>query len=142
MMIRQKFINETFKFVAILESTWSFIFSTHWLTIKTYWVLYLISTGINTSKDLLAGTHGTRANMAKKIKFLEENGLIQRAVDGDDKRIFHFSLTKKATDILQKISPVYDEAIRILFSGISEIQLQSFLILLDTILKNLEMKNK
>ncbi|MEI7919434.1 MAG: hypothetical protein WCH65_04480 [bacterium] len=41
---RQQFINETFKLVAILENTGDFIFSQVGLTVKTYSILYLIST--------------------------------------------------------------------------------------------------
>jgi len=100
----------------------------------------LISTGTNTSKDLLAGTYGTRANMAKKIKFLEENNLIERYVDVHDKRIFHFSLTQKAIEVLDKISPFYDDAIHALFSRTSETQIHNALVLLDTLFRNISAK--
>ncbi|MEI6673518.1 MAG: hypothetical protein WCL02_09920 [bacterium] len=42
------------------------------MTVKTYAILYLISTGTDTSKDLLNGSYGSKPNMAKKIKILEE----------------------------------------------------------------------
>ncbi|MEI6773850.1 MAG: hypothetical protein WCL18_03385 [bacterium] len=41
------------------------------MTVKTYAILYLISTGVNTSKDLLNGSYGSKPNMTKKIKMLE-----------------------------------------------------------------------
>jgi DNA-binding MarR family transcriptional regulator len=100
---RQSVINELFKLVALLENSGDFIFAPIGLTVKTYAVLSLISTGIDTSRDLLAGTYGSKPNMTKKLKFLEENGFIQRFVDEHDKRVFRFSLTKKSYDSLKKI---------------------------------------
>lgn len=65
MIKKQIFINEIFKLVAILENSWDYIFSQVWLTVKTYWILYLISTWINTSRDLLTWTYWSKPNMAK-----------------------------------------------------------------------------
>jgi hypothetical protein len=69
---KQLLINEMFKLVSILEHNGDFIFEQFGLTVKTYGLLYMISTGINTSRDLLNGTYGSKPNMAKKIKTLEE----------------------------------------------------------------------
>ena len=52
-MKKQDYINETFKLVAILENAADTMFVQVGLTVKLYGVLYLISTGTNTSKALL-----------------------------------------------------------------------------------------
>ena len=136
-MLKQKFINETFKFVSILENTWDFIFSQVWLTVKTYSILYFISIWHDTSKDLLNGTYGSKPNMTKKLKFLEENGFIKREIDKNDKRVFRFSMTQKALDSIQKISPIYEEALRRLFIWIDEKNIECSYNVIEQALKNM-----
>ena len=115
---KQTLIDELFRFVALLEHSGDFIFAPVWLTVKTYTVLYLISKGIDTSSLLLAGSYGSKPNMTKKLKFLEENGFISRSVDADDRRVFHFHLTKKSEEALREITPSYENALREVFRGI------------------------
>jgi len=137
MSIKQQLINEIFKLVAILENTWDFIFSPFWLTVKTYWVLYLINTGLNTSRDLLNWTYWSKPNMTKKIKHLESNWFIKRNIDPNDKRVFRFSLTRKALDTLKNLWPVYENNINIVFKWIKDINIKNSLDCIKTILKNL-----
>ena len=139
---RQLFINELFKLVAILENSWDFIFSQVWLTVKTYSILYLISTWLNTSKDLLNWTYWSKPNMAKKIKFLEENWFIQRLVDENDKRIFRLYLTEKAWKSMKKVSPIYEKNISIIFNWIEQKEISNSLDLIKSILKNILSINK
>ena len=112
---RQDFINHAFKFVAILENSGDFIFRPVGLTVKTYAVLQLIATGLDTSKALLGGTYGSKPNMAKKLNFLEDSGFISRSIDTKDKRIFRFQLTQKALEAIEKISPTYDRVTSMIF---------------------------
>lgn len=116
---KQHLINELFRFVALLESSWDFIFTPVGLTVKTYAVLYLISTGIDTSKKLLAWTYGTKPNMTKKLKYLEEHGFIWRNIDPDDKRVIHFHLTQKSQNALRKITPTYEHALWDIFEWVT-----------------------
>lgn len=136
-MLKQKFINETFKFVSILENTWDFIFSQVWLTVKTYSILYFISIWLDTSRDLLNWTYWSKPNMTKKLKFLEENGFITREIDKIDKRVFRFSMTQKALDSIQKISPIYEEALRRLFIWINEEKIECSYNVIEQALKNM-----
>lgn len=136
-MLKQKFINETFKFVAILENTWDFIFSQVWLTVKTYSILYLISIWLNTSRDLLNGTYWSKPNMTKKLKFLEENRFITRETDKNDKRVFRFSMTPKASESIKKISPIYEESLRRLFIWIDEEKIECSYNVIEQALKNM-----
>lgn len=135
---KQIFINEIFKLVAILENSWDFIFSQVWLTVKTYWILYLISTWTNTSRDLLTWTYWSKPNMAKKLKFLEENWFINRNIDTDDKRIFRFTMTKKAIKTLEKISPIYEKNILKIFENIDDETLKKSLWVVDQMINNLK----
>ena len=137
-MQRQQFINETFKLVAILENTWDFIFSQVGLTVKTYAILYLVSTGVSTSKDLLNGSYGSKPNMTKKIKMLEEHGFIQRSIDKKDKRIFRFTPTKKAQKSIKKIEPIYEKNISMIFDWITDKEITMSFGVITTCLKNLK----
>lgn len=139
MSIKQDFINETFKFVSILENSWDFIFSQVWLTVKTYGILHLISTWINTSKDLLTWTYWTKPNMTKKLKFLEENLFIERQIDKVDKRVFRFNLTKKAIKSLKIIWPIYEKSISVLFNWIEEKKVKESLEVIKSILENIKL---
>lgn len=136
-MLKHKYINETFKFVSMLENTGDFIFSQIGLTVKTYSILYMISIGLDTSKNLLNGTYGSKPNMTKKLKFLEENGFITREIDQNDKRVFRFSLTKKANESMQKISPIYEEAVCRLFTGIDEKNIDVSFHVIEQAIKNM-----
>lgn len=136
-MLKHKYINETFKFVAMLENTGDFIFSQVWLTVKTYSILYFISIWLDTSKNLLNGTYGSKPNMTKKIKFLEENGFITREIDKNDKRVFRFSMTKKATQAMEKISPIYESAVCQLFTGIDDEKIECSYTVIEQALKNM-----
>lgn len=137
MSIKQQLINETFKLVAILENSWDFIFSRFWLTVKTYWVLYMINTWLNTSKDLLNWTYWSKPNMTKKLKYLEANWFINRNIDKNDKRVFRFSLTQKALDTIKKLWLVYEDNINIIFKWIQDINIKNSLDCIKNILQNL-----
>jgi DNA-binding MarR family transcriptional regulator len=142
MIPKQLFVNEMFTLVAILENTWDFIFSQVGLTVKTYAILYLISTGINTSKDLLNGSYGSKPNMTKKIKMLEDNGFVKRTIDQHDKRIFRFTITKKAEKNIQKIGPIYEKNIAMIFEWITNKELHIGFELISRCLENLKNKQK
>jgi DNA-binding MarR family transcriptional regulator len=142
MIPKQLFVNEMFKLVAILENTWDFIFSQVGLTVKTYAILYLISTGITTSKDLLNGSYGSKPNMTKKIKMLEDNGFVQRKIDQHDKRIFRFTITKKAEKNIQKIGPIYEKNIAMIFEWITNKEVKIGFELISRCLENLKNKQK
>ncbi len=137
MTLRQNFINESFKMVAILEHGGDFAFAQFWLTAKTYGLLSMISNGINTSRDLLCGTYGSKPNMTKKLKTLEENDFISREVDKHDKRVWRFSLTQKAYDILEKLNPVYDHCNKKIFDNIDEQHIHIALEVIEKCIKNL-----
>ena len=117
---KQDFVNELFKFVTLLENSGDFIFSQVGLTVKNYQILYLISTGLDTSKSLLGWSYGSKTNMAKKIRFLEENKFVTRSIDPIDKRVFRFTITKKWNEAMQIISPIYEDAISMVFAGVNE----------------------
>ena len=127
-----------FKLVAILENTWDFIFSQVGLTVKTYAILYLISTGIDTSKDLLNGSYGSKPNMAKKIKMLEKKWFIHREIDKQDKRIIRFSTTTKAQKSIKEVTPIYEKNISMIFDRIKDKELEISFEVISKCLKNLK----
>lgn len=138
MSVHQQFINESFKMVSILEHGGDFVFTQFGLTVKTYGVLYMISSGINTSRELLSDTYGSKPNMTKKIKSLEDNGFITREVDKNDKRVWRFFLTKKASDVLKKIHPIYEECNKHIFTHIETKDIQTALSVIAQVLENLK----
>jgi DNA-binding MarR family transcriptional regulator len=109
-----------------------------WLTVKTYSILYLISTGLDTSKSLLCWTYGSKPNMTKKIRFLEESWFISRTIDVNDKRIFRFSLTQKAHLALETVSPIYDKAISQIFYTLSDTDIKISLKVLEKCISHLQ----
>lgn len=133
---KQNFINELFKFITLLENSWDFIFSQVWLTVKNYQILYLISHGLDTSKSLLNWSYGSKPNMTKKIKFLEDNGFITRHIDTLDKRVFRFLVTKKGNDAMKTISPIYEDAITEIFHWITDSEMQIWQKIVDSCIKN------
>ena len=138
MIQKQHLVNEMFKLVAILENTWDFIFSQVGLTVKTYAILYLISTGIDTSKDLLNGSYGSKPNMAKKIKMLEKKWFIHRKIDKQDKRIIRFSTTTKAQKSIKEVTPIYEKNISMIFDRIKDKELEISFEVISKCLKNLK----
>lgn len=46
---------------------------------------------------------------------LEDNGFVKRTIDQHDKRIFRFTITKKAEKNIQKIGPIYEKNIAMIF---------------------------
>ncbi len=139
---KQKFINNSFKFVAILENSWDFIFNKVGLTVKTYGVLHMISTGLDTSKDLLTWTYWSKPNMTKKIKALEENGFIIREIDEKDKRVFRFKTTIKANKALKKISPIYEDIVWKIFEWVEHEELGIAYNVVIKCLENLENRKR
>lgn len=133
---KQNFINELFKFITLLENSWDFIFSQVWLTVKNYQILYLISNWLDTSKSLLSWSYGSKPNMTKKIKFLEDNGFITRHIDTLDKRVFRFLVTKKGNDAMKKVSPIYENAICEIFDWISDTEMQIWQKIIDSCIQN------
>ena len=133
---KQNFINELFKFITLLENSWDFIFSQVWLTVKNYQILYLISTGLNTSKSLLGWSYGSKPNMAKKLRFLEENAFITRSIDNNDKRVFRFTLTKKWIESMKIVAPIYENAISEVFKWISDKDIEIGQSMIEKCLKN------
>ena len=133
---KQNFINELFKFVTLLENSGDFIFSQVGLTVKTYQILYLISTWLDTSKSLLGGSYGSKPNMAKKLRFLEENAFITRSIDLKDKRVFRFMLTKKWNQAMQKVSPIYENAISEIFDWINDKNIEVWQSIINKCLQN------
>lgn len=134
---KQQFVNEASKMISILENTGDFIFSKVWLTVKTYWILYLISTWLNTSKDLLNWSYGSKPNMAKKLRYLEEWWFITREVDKIDKRVFRFSLTQKANFALEQIFPIYENSVTMIFDWVSDQELDTAFSVIQKCLKNI-----
>ncbi|MEI6118187.1 MAG: MarR family transcriptional regulator [bacterium] len=95
---------------------------------------------MNTSKDLLNGSYGSKPNMAKKLKTLEEHGFIKRKIDIQDKRIFRFTATKKAQQSIKKVGPIYEKNIALIFDGINNKDLNTAFTVTMTCLQNLANK--
>lgn len=62
--------------------------------------------------------------MAKKLRFLEENGFIERSIDMNDKRVYRFSMTDKALRAMEAVAPLYENALNMIFTNVSEKHLE------------------
>ena len=135
---KQSLINDICQFVVMLENSGDFIFAPFDLTVKTFWVLRYIEGGINTSRDLLKGIYGTKPSMTKKLQFLEENGFVTKMIDSNDRRVFRYTLTKKATETLKKLQPRYEEAVVDIFDWLTETEVATMHKYLERCRKNLD----
>ena len=103
--------NQLFKVVALLEKKGQKIFTKHDLTVKNFAILVAVKNGVSKSSDLSRVISGTPSAIAQKTKILEDKNFLKRKIDQKDRRIFHFSLTKKGQEVLDKITPDYEKAI-------------------------------
>ena len=74
--------------------------------------------------------------MAKKLRFLEENNFVTRTIDSKDKRVFRFTITTKWTQAMDTISPIYENAISMIFENIDDKDIHIGWIVIQKCLQN------
>ncbi|MDR2900531.1 MAG: MarR family transcriptional regulator [Treponema sp.] len=88
---------------------------------------------------------GKRTSLAKTtltamLDRMEENAMIMRLSDKQNRRQIHISLTEKAIDLKEKYRKVSDEMTDIFYKGFSEKEILDFETKLEKILTNLSEK--
>jgi DNA-binding MarR family transcriptional regulator len=68
------------------------------LTANEVFILCLLSKGIKRPAEMAEKLDITISRISRILSSLEEKKFINREVDNNDKRMFHFELTKKGTD--------------------------------------------
>ncbi len=76
--------------------------------------------GIVSPGDLARQTGKSRPTVTRMIERLDEDGLITIHSDKDDRRSKMLSLSDKATKLLEKVIPVYNERIRLMSAGLND----------------------
>jgi DNA-binding MarR family transcriptional regulator len=70
--------------------------------------------------DLARRTAKSRPTVTRMIERLDKDGLITIHSDKDDRRSKILSLTDKATKLLEKVIPVYNERIRLMSAALND----------------------
>jgi DNA-binding MarR family transcriptional regulator len=70
--------------------------------------------------DLARRTGKSRPTVTRMIERLDKDGLITIHSDKDDRRSKMLSLTDKATKLLEKVIPVYNERIRLMSAALND----------------------
>lgn len=130
--------NKLFDVARILEKTSDIFFAQLGVTFTGYETLKHINAGTNTTTALAITMNGILSNITHKTKVLEEAGLIERSFNKNDKRIWHFAITKKGTIILKLIESTYEKATRQLYSEFANSQKQQILNFLNKIESHLK----
>lgn len=120
-----------------MEKVGDVFFSKFGLTMRTYEILIQINRGITTTLELSKIMQTTPASIAQKTRVLEEKKLIKRTVGKEDKRIWHFSHTKKGQEVLRNIQLIYEQANSHLYSQYSAKEKQQILDFLAAIEEHL-----
>lgn len=79
-----------------------------------------------------------KTTLTSMIDRMEENGLVRRVPDKEDRRQIFISITEKAKRYQEKYSAVSDEMNAVFYSGFSAEEIRDFEKLLERIIVNLE----
>ncbi len=96
-------VNQIYKSAMLVEKAGNQLIKPLKVTVKKYVILTLIKEGHTKTTQLAQYIQGSLANVTQKTKVLEKEGLIKRKLDKNDRRIWHFTLTKKGEDIYRKV---------------------------------------
>ena len=100
----------------LLDKVGDMIMSDFNISMGAFEVMVLIKAGDATTSDLAKRTRSTPSNITHMTKVLEERGFISRSVDGKDKRVWRFVISKEGEAMMASVQSFYDEAVSMLFS--------------------------
>jgi DNA-binding MarR family transcriptional regulator len=106
----------------LLDEVGDMIMSDFSISMGAFEIMVLIKAGDATTSDLARRTRSTSSNITHMTKVLEEKGFISRSVDGKDKRIWRFEITKDGDNLLAMVQSFYDGAVSMLFSQFTDRQ--------------------
>jgi phenylacetate-coenzyme A ligase PaaK-like adenylate-forming protein/DNA-binding MarR family transcriptional regulator len=85
------------------------VFSRFGITLGMYEILMHISNHVDTTTKIADKLQITLASITHKTKPMEDKGYIKRVVNGQDKRVWCFSLTEKGQNLLDTICEVNEK---------------------------------
>ena len=100
----------------LLDKVGDMIMSDFNISMGAFEVMVLIKAGDATTGELAKRTRSTPSNITHMTKVLEERGFISRSVDGKDKRVWRFVISKEGEAMMASVQSFYDEAVSMLFS--------------------------
>lgn len=103
----------------VLEQAGNLLFERFGLTMRTYEILVRIHGGETTTAQLASMLQSSPANITHKTHLLERQRRIRRTMDREDRRVWHFSLTRHGTQVLQTVQDLYYGATRKLYAEFS-----------------------
>ena len=101
-------------------------------------VFHLLSTRDGLSQENLAERLDIgKAAISRTVNSLDSKGYIHRERQADDSRTYRVTLTDAAKDVSERIEHAYRMVYEVSLRGISELELESFDILLQKVYENL-----
>lgn len=76
--------------------------------------------GHDTISDITVGRHMKKGNVSAVAAALEAKGLLERRVDGEDRRVMHLSPSASASPIVAALSAMLREFSSAVLAGLSE----------------------
>lgn len=95
-------------------------------------------------KDIARRERTTIPNLCAVFRKLEHDGLVQRAIDENDRRNTYYSVTDQGEQLASQAMKIFRDDIAAMFSGLSrddELQLMDSLKQINTILTKMEKEN-
>lgn len=91
-------------------------------------VLYFLSRSgdNNTSTDICRHLKMNKGHVSQAVDSLCRQGYLETAVDREDRRYIHFTVTPKANELVRDIAARWRSMNRRIFEGISEEELKTF----------------
>ena len=100
----------------LLDKVGNIIMSDFQISMGAFEIMVLIKSGDATTSELARRIGSTPSNITHMTKVLEERGFITRSVDGRDKRVWRFVISKDGEALLATVQSFYDEAVSMLYS--------------------------
>jgi DNA-binding MarR family transcriptional regulator len=115
----------------------------HGLTENQFMVLEMLySKGELRMNDIVERSFSTDGNMGVVIKNLMKQGLVEKRVDDEDKRIRRISLTKKGNDVIGDYFPRHEEFMNSFFRQVETTDKEALIDLLKKIGKQLSLNER
>jgi len=104
-----------------------------WVILYNLWQTDGLSLG-----EIAQKTQKDNANTTRIVNRMEIQGLVRRIIKDNDKRFFYLFLTEKAKAIKSDVYKSIIKSTEICSSGLTEEERQTFLIILNKIIDNME----
>ncbi len=100
-----------------------------------YFLMISMKPGIN-QLELSNMKNVGKAAVTKALKVLEDEGLVKRVVDEEDRRNIKCYVTEKGAGIVDELNLVKEKAEKTLFEGFSDEELEAFGVYLRRLVEN------